>query len=668
MATPLPPAGPATPAPAPPQVVRAGKGETLKALATRHFKDDRAADLLAQLNPGLPRTGPIPDGAVIQLPARAVAASWAAKLGITLGVDPNRPSGTRQKRAWNAFQSGPTNRPAGPSAPAGPDAALVGALGVAGVDRLGPGILTAALLKDPAALSEAVAQRVHWIGAGRVLEAAAATPLKALEERAARAAHAGGVAAAAGSVTSALQRALWDVVVQEIQRDSRTLLARAQQALQATANHPHGGHLLLASLADAHPDTATRLLLVLGIPRAEGEATLQRLAPLAAVRAAAGHAAGLAGPQRQKPLLDAGLPAAAAARLAGQLGATAAQGVDVPVLEALGVDAVARRAHQGAQAMLALVQRAAPQLSAVPASVTAAHCHVARQTALARLGVTVAEHPTDQWATNVPQHALDATVVTAGPAALAGAAALPDTVRVAWRAVEALGARLLDVDAHSLGQGLGVLAARVAPRATPEDHAQDVRRMRSGAVAALGSKAAVRAQTGVEAQRALVPHAVTLAVSDALSFAATAAPSNARTELRRRLVDTIRSHYAVAPGTPRPKLDAAALREDLETLVEGALVTAGRDDQDRLRRVQAALKQPALVAALSAALDRTHGKFRREELTLGAMILLSGAWLMEHARGLPQPGAAAVAVVALCQEEGGRILDAMERDLLRRLG
>src|SRR5687767_14669140 len=121
-------------------VIRASRDDTLRGLAARLYKDERAVELLALANPGVPSEGKLAEGTPVRLPDKATTQKWAQKKGITLGVDPSKSSGTRQKRAWKSFQTGPSNKIA--VVTIGVDAPIVQLLAVPGPGVTGAGLLT----------------------------------------------------------------------------------------------------------------------------------------------------------------------------------------------------------------------------------------------------------------------------------------------------------------------------------------------------------------------------------------------------------------------------------------------------------------------------------------------------------------------------------------------
>lgn len=658
-----------TSAPAPSTTtVRAGRGDTLRGMASRFYKDERLAELLALANPGLSADSQLPEGVAVRLPDKTTTQRWATGKGITVGVDPNRPSGTRQKRAWNKFQTGPSQRVASsPGTALGPEAALLGLLAPPRKDTLGPGVLTKEATASPAALKDAIGERLHWLGAPRVLAAAAETAPELLQRRAADAAEALGQPARAAEFITAVHEVLAVVVAQDVLQHARTLFARAQQALSVTVRAPDGGADLLLHLRDAEPDARVRLLTALSVPRARAEEASSALDRVPAVRQGLLSAARLAGKPRQDALAATGLPReglrAAEARLVHNLQPADAEALALAVL---GLEATAKTAHQGAVAMHTLVGRAVTAMkSQVDAASALQAFPAARAAAFHALKVRL-----DPW--EFPPEAagdltvLDQAVLRGAPGVLSLARKLPDTLRVAWRSVEALGPSLGEVDASALGRGLGGLLARVAAPVVGTAET-DVKKLRAGDLMSLSGTSAARAQVGVDVTRALAPVGAALAWADRFTSLSAQAAPGARLELRRRLVDGFQATYGFPVGVPYPPLAVEGLRHALIPLLAHA-AAAYPDGADRAARVRPLVDKGPLVEQLVRVIPGQRYKFRRTEMSLDACWLLTAAWLLAHARALPAPADAVVAIQRLCVEDGGRVLDAVERELLKRVG
>lgn len=650
-----------------PATVRAQKGETLRGLAARVLQDERAAELLAACNPGLQAGSAMTEGTPVRLPNRQQLNQWAQGRGIALGFDPARPAGTRQKRAWNRFQSGPRNATVnggGPTAP--PHAAITALLASETKGAQGPGLLTPSLLASESQLRDAVSERMQWLGVDTVLKAATQTELGTLNAHAATVAQALRNPNAAGALGRAVVQALAWQLGQDVQKEARRLLARAQQALAATAADATQGAALMSALRESDVESRVRMMVALTIPRAEAtqaSATLERWAPVragilaAAVRPAAERlnalvAGGISGPTAQAllPRVVPGLTPAAA---------------DALTLEALHLGTLAGRALKGAAAMQSVVVAAAPQARLTLDAATALCAFpAARAVVFSQRGVSLdaSEFPPTEGS---PAHLLDEAVLHAS----AGRAkVLPDALRTAWRAVEALGAPLAEVDASALGRGVGALLARVtAPSAGGAD---DIRKLRAGDLLAMSGAAAVRTQEGTETARSLVPLLSTLCALGRFPFAVGPAPASTRMELRRRVADGIRDHYAIPTSAPMDPPSPADVRAALLDVLANAAqcTTHHADAAARMARIKPLLDKEDLCRALAAGLAAQRFAFRREHLSPQGASLLAAAWLLDNARALPAPAAASAAILKVCHEEGGRLLDAVERQLLRTLG
>lgn len=647
----------------PTQTVQAVNGETLRGLAMRVFKDERIAELLSLCNPRLHSDTQLRTGLAVQLPDRAMAARWAAQKGITLGVDPTKPSGTNQKRAWSKFNTAPSCKP---SPTTGPDAAFKQLLMPAAKGALGPGALTSAVLKSASALGEAMLNRMHWLGPATVMASAALLSPAEVQRRAQQVCLALKVPHAADDLVQAIVDGLLFHLGGECQKETRRLLARAQQALGATTQGVQAAMHLLACLKDVDMDARVKLLTTLTVPKAQAAHAAKLTERLPQLRGALVSAMGKPSSMRIQVLAHAGFGDAAFVALLPRLtpGMTP-QTLEGLAVKAMGLEDVALRAQQGAAAMQKLVQVASPELRnpLAPQSVLAAF-PAARSVVFASRGITldaaVWPPPSDALATNLMDSAMlhAATLPTARP---------PEAVRVAWKLVEALGPQLSEVDASALGRGVGSLLARVT---APAETSDEVKRLRPGDLLAMSGAAVSRTQERTDTTRALAPVIASLAALEHFPYAMSAAPQSQRLELRRRLVDGIRQTYALPPNQYQPDPTAEDVRAGLKSILTqaGVLSDAYPDIESRLARLRPMLAGQDLYNALARLVGRERYHYRREFLNTGACWLVAAAWMLDQARKLPRPDVIAEALHKVCRDDGGKLMDAMERDLLRRMG
>jgi phage tail protein X len=647
--------------------VLAEPGDTLQTLAARLYKDERAASLLAAANPALSSGQKVPAGTSVRIPDKATAQQWSARHGIALGYDPTRASGTKQKRAWKAFQTGPTHK----AAPAvGPEQVVHALLVTPGPGVSGPGIIVPSLLADELKLRQALSQRLEWLGSGRVLEASTQVPPSALASHARALAFSikgEDVPARLGHAVSGL---LVELVALETLKEARRLFARAQQALAATAQDEQGGDHVLSALKEADPDARVRLLGTLGVARDAAATASDALDRVNPVRTGLAAAALKPTAERVTAVTALRIPRDRAVDVARRLRPPLSPAdAEALALQALGLDAVARQAREGAAAMLAVVERAAPGVrSGLSAEAALAHLKAAR-TVVYRARALHLDPAVFPPAEAEGRTLLEQALLDGGQEVAQGVGKLPELLRVAWRVVETLGPELADVDASAVGRGVGCLLARVASGAAVTQP-DDVKRLRAADLMAFSSQAASRAQSGTETTRALAPLAAALAAATRLTFAQASAPPGARTELRRRLVEGFRAAYAVPPGLPPVPVTPAQVRSALVALLEPAARQSSLfpDAEARVAALRPVLEKPGLCEALAAQAGPARCKFRRDEVSLDGKWLCAAAWLVSHARELPAPEASASRVARTLTEEGGRLLDAVERALLERLG
>ncbi|MEW5852824.1 MAG: hypothetical protein AB2A00_28835 [Myxococcota bacterium] len=652
------------------QVVRAADGETLRQIARRIFSDERAAELLAQANPGHKPDDKLPPGATIRVPDKAAVQKWATQKGVVLGLDLAKGTGTKQKRAWKAFQTGPTLKVT-PSQ-LGPEAVLQAVLVSPGPGVQGPGVLTAALLNDSAALEKAISERVQWLGIERVLSAAAQVDGEVVIKRATEAAAALKSPDAVDALCAAFYRPLVDIFAMEALKEARKLVARAQQALSVTATGDPGGTHLIAALTEADAEARIRLLTVLAVPKANATSASAALDKLASVKAGLMAASLKTGPERAKALAQLGLPRDRIDKIAAALHPPVSpSSAEEIALQALGLDVIAQKAAEGAGAMHTLVQKAVTAFKAQVSAPTAlAHLPAARASLYRQRGLTLdpdAFPPTETEGGRVLERAL----MSLGDDVAGRAAKLPEVLRVAWRAVETLGPNLAEVDASALGRGVGCLLARVAtPAASAAPSSNAIRSMRPGDLLAMSGAAAARAQTGVDISRSLVPMAAALAAISRFPFVEQPPAPGARLELRRRLSEGFRSAYGQPPGLPMTPPRADQVRATLLSLVEYAALqtTVQADAALRARKVREFLENEANLTPLISVLGPARYKFRRDEMSQDGKWLCVVAALMDRTRDISDRAGVCSSLHAMLNEEGGRVLDATERALLQKLG
>jgi hypothetical protein len=83
--------------------VRMTGSERLVDVASTLFGDDRLVPLLMDLNPAL-GAGALPANTVVALPTPDEIRRFASQMGLSLGFDPSKPSGTRVKNAWSKMK------------------------------------------------------------------------------------------------------------------------------------------------------------------------------------------------------------------------------------------------------------------------------------------------------------------------------------------------------------------------------------------------------------------------------------------------------------------------------------------------------------------------------------------------------------------------------------
>jgi hypothetical protein len=512
-----------------------------------------------------------------------------------------------------------------------------------------------------------VEQRLHWLGADRLVDSAANVATTAITQQAATVAGSLGVKARSAMLVDAVYRALVEAVAQAVLQEARRLFARAQQALAATTTDEAGERHLLAGLQLADDDTRCRLLGTLGVSKAAATAASNSLERLSGLRSAILAASLRIGEEQTRMLKAAGVPVTlipnVVAKLQPPLHPTTA---DRLAYMSLGLDAVACRAAEGARAMLALVRTAAPaiQRSLDAATALAYFCAARSRVYQARgIGLDGTVFPAIGEGCSL----LEAALISESPRIAQEARKPSESVRIAWRIVEALGPQLGDIDASTLGRGVGALLGRMTNGISAPQ--EGMRNLRAGDLLAMRGAAAVRAQSGVEMTRALVPYGAGLALCSRLSFAHGPPDAGLRLERRRKLIDGFRAAFATPAGMPVPAVDSAQVTRALQTLIESApLLTAWVPDApDRAQRLKKVLEKPGLCEALAKTVGPARYRFRNDEMSHDGKWLCVTAWLMENARQLAPAVETITALQKLLHEEGGRLLDAMERALLKQL-